>query len=215
MTLALTILSFLSYAIDPPDNGSKKKIGVIYKVVKQGAYRLGEQGAVDVLLTPDKKFLKGLAVMDEKVNPTELMKSGLQELFEMNNRTIEEIDAEYRTDNLSKFKKPNSAGVKFHKYDVRRYKDYGIDELLIVELEYGMAINYYGFIELQKWTTCAIRVELVDLNSNAVIHKRSHYKKVKVKKGWNTPPNYEPLNKAMGLTISKVLKALGSKVQLN
>ncbi|MXV37904.1 hypothetical protein GO491_04315 [Flavobacteriaceae bacterium Ap0902] len=112
------------------------------------------------------------------------------------------------------FKKPKASQANdFYKYDARKLRKYGIDELLIVHVQYGLMVNYYGMIETGKYGNCLITTQIVNLDDNTIIYENRTHKPVLIQGKWKTPPTYNNLKNAIDESIELTLEE--EKIKLN
>jgi hypothetical protein len=190
---------------------NQKKVGVIYLIDSIGVYKEGAQGLLDMALTAGKRFREPLSVIDKKINPNEDIKELYRQLFKTKGKSLKEIDYDYDIEKLTKFDKPTSE-KKFHKYDLRFLKDKGIDELLIIDAQYGLLVSYYGMIETGKMGNCRIDSEIIDLSDNSIIFKDFSNSVEKIEGDWKTPPEYENLSNSISTAIRKTIELERSKL---
>ena len=209
LVLFLVGLLFLSCVTKVPLTSdyfqNNKKVGVIYNIDTINVYREGQQGLLDMALAHGAKYKQPLAIVDKTANPYEKIRNTYQFLFNQKNKPLQHIDFEYDVKKLSKFAKPSNSDKKYHKYDLRKLKSEGIDELLIVNVKYGLLVSYYGFIETAIQGYCRINSEIVNLTDNSVIYKNFSMGKEKVRGKWKTPPNYDNLRNSIQNAIDKTL----------
>lgn len=215
LSLLIIITTISSCAVKMPlsDNyySNQKKVGVIYLIDSIGVYKEGAQGLLDMALTSGNRFKEPLSIIDKKINPNEDIKDLYRQLFKTKGKTLEEIDFDYDIEKLTKFEKPSS-DKKFHKYDLRFLKDKGIDELLIIDAQYGLLVSYYGMIETGKMGNCRIDAEIIDLSDNSIIFKDFSNSVEKIKGDWKTPPEYENLSNSISTAIKKTIELEKSKL---
>lgn len=176
IVLVLFLLSSCAVSVKLPtdyfENGNNK-VGIIYTIDTNHIYRTGNQGLLDILLTPGSKYYQ----LDERIrNDIDLndnVKDLYTQIFSKNAKDLILINiTEQELNDLPDFKKTStSSATYFHKKDLQFLKQKGIDELLIVSVKYGILIDYYGFIELSKSATCTINSEIIDLSNNQIIYK--------------------------------------------
>ncbi|TYC08432.1 hypothetical protein ES677_14470 [Bizionia gelidisalsuginis] len=191
---------------------NQKKVGVIYLIDSIGVYREGAQGLLDMALTAGKRFKEPLSIVDKKINPNNDIKDLYIQIFKTKGKPLKDIDFEYDIEKLTKFEKPSSSKKKFHKYDLRFLKDKGIDELLIVDVQYGLLVSYYGMIETGKTGNCRIDSEIIDLSDNSIVFKDFSNSVEKINGKWKTPPRYENLKNSISGAIVKTINLERSKL---
>lgn len=208
LIIALTTITSCAVKMPLSNNyfANKKKVGVIYLIDSISVYKDGPQGLLDMALTSGKKFNEPLTIVDKKINLKDDLENLYNQIFQQKGKPLIEIDFEYNIEKLKEFKKPKSSKKKFHKYDLRFLKNKGIDELFIVEAQYGLLVSYYGMIEIGKMGNCRIDSKIIDLSDNSIIFKDFSNSEKKIKGKWKTPPKYENLQNAILEAISKTLE---------
>lgn len=168
---------------------SKKKVGIVQIVDTIGMYRVGSQGLLDIAFTQGKKYMEGLGVIDEVVNPSEKIVNLYRDVLDGNGKEYK--DVEYQLFSLAQSNKINKGDCEFLK------RTMGIDELMVVKVKYGLMVQYYGFVELARYGMCNILTKIINLDDNSTIYKRKSYRIEKIKGKWKTPPQYENLRNAV------------------
>lgn len=191
---------------------NEKKVGVLYNIDTIGFYKMGSQGLLDMAMTAGKKFQEPIRVVGENYDPTMKIKELYQGIFDSKGKSMNEIDFYYDIQTMSKFEKPSSSNKKYHKFDVTSLKEKGIDELLIVNVRYGLAVSYYGFIETGYFGHCTINSEIIDLTDNSVIYKDISAINEKIKGKWETPPDYENLKNSISVAVDKTIQLENNKM---
>ena len=111
--------------------------------------------------------------MDNKIRfKIELqIKDNYKNLFKERGKSFIEIDHEkylLHSDSLPEFNKASSSKKSYYQFDLRpiknQFKDYEIDELLYVEVDYGLDYNNPMFLVETRHGYCTIKSEIVDLN---------------------------------------------------
>jgi len=190
---------------------SEKKVGIIQVTNDINIFKEGSQGLLDMALTPGNKYKEPLDIVDKEINPEIKISELYQEIFNTNNKSLKIIDATIDFDNLEKFQKPESE-KDFYKFDLRDLKTkYNIDELLLVYVNYGLLISYYGFIETGRLGYCQISSEIINLDDNSLIYKNQSISRETMKGKWNTPPQYENLTNTIKKAIDNSIQQEQSK----
>ncbi|MEM9685832.1 MAG: hypothetical protein AAF934_02800 [Bacteroidota bacterium] len=184
---------------------NNKKVGVIYNIDSISVYKQGAQGLLDMALTSGKRFREPLNIVDKTINPTEKIKNQYRNTFSQHNKSLIEIDYDYDVKKMTKFTKPSDS-KKYHKYDLRALRSNGIDEVLIINVRYGLLVSYYGMIETGKAGDCRIESEIIDLTDNSIIYKNFSVYSERIKGKWKTPPDYENLKNSIELAINNTLE---------
>lgn len=190
---------------------SEKRVGIILIKNDITTFKEGSQGALDHLLTLGNKYREPLEIVDKEINPNIIISELYQEIFKSNSKQLQTIDESINFKNLEKFQKPESEKI-FHKYDLRYLKPkLEIDELLLVNVNYGLIINYYSIIEIGRMGYCKISSEIINLDDNSIIYKNQSISKETMKGKWKTPPLYENLKNTIKKAIDNSIQQEKSK----
>lgn len=183
----------------------KNKVGIIIIQDSIAVYKAGAQGLLDMAISSGRKYKEGLNTIAKTVSPEPIIKNSIENKFSANNKEYIFINEKINIEDLSKFNTDNKVeDKKYYKYDVRHLKQkYGIDELMIVKLMYGLNIRYYGMIELGRSSTTYIFSEIINLDNNEIIFKDTYSNEIPIKGKWNEPPHYENLRNYIEQSIEK------------
>jgi hypothetical protein len=189
---------------------NQKKVGIFIVVDSIGVFQEGAQGLLDMALTPGNRFSEPLQIVDKTVNPAAKITSLYIELFKSKGKATKVLeDMEYYE--VSEFEKPKSSKLKFHNYDWRTLKSKGIDELLIVNVQYGLMVEYFGVIETNKKGSCKIDSQIINLIDNSIVFSDFSYADNRIDGKWKTPPEYENLSNAISGAIEKAIEIESEK----
>ena len=191
----------------------ESRLGILYVINELGMAKEGSQGLLDMALTPGAKYKKPLEKIEKSINTSEKVRKLYTDIFTEKGKIIIELD-DIPIKDYSKFIKPNNTGgKKYHKYDLRKIKDdYEVDELLIIDVNFGILVSYYGFIELDKNGYCNIKSELVNLQDNSYLYKNNSLTRNDIDGGWNNPPEYESLSKSINESVIECLNIEKNKL---
>ncbi len=184
---------------------NNKTVGVLFLIEDIGVYKAGAQGLLEMALTSGDRFKEALYSVDLKVNPKDDIKNAYRQLLNSKGKSFKELDFNYDTSKLTKFKSQSSSKKKFYKYDLRFLKEQGIDELLIVRAKYGILVSYYGFIETGKDGNCRIDSSIINLSDNSIIYSDFSNSTIKIQGKWKTPPKYEALTSSISSAIKNAI----------
>ena len=200
-----------------------KKVGIIYNIHPITVCEDDWTMEYGECYSPYGEYEVPLNVVDNKIRSImELqIKDNYKNLFKEKGKSFIEIDHNlYLLDSLPEFNEASSSKKSYYQFDLRPlksqyFKDYEIDELFFVEVEYGL--DYYNpfFLVETRRGYCWIKSEIVDLNDNSFIFRSwsewggtylsltNSYGRIKGR--WKTPPEYENLSNAIKSAISKSL----------
>lgn len=212
ITLYSIVLVFLltscatKLILDPGYFNTPTKVGFVFKVHDINKYRQGSQGLLDRAVTNGPKYDKPLSAVDRQVDPESEIKAFYLDHFKAQGKSLQFIDIEYDKDE-HKVYTGTRAGTKYSKTDFREYKErYDIDELLFVDVKYGVLVSYYGFIETGMEAYCGIKSEIINLTDNSLLFKDVSRGLIKIKEKWELPPDYELLTEKIDMAIKMSIK---------
>ena len=151
--LSLLALFFISCQVQVPlsaDYWTKtSKVGIMVNVNPAAKFRQGSQGLLDLALTSGDKYQPVLANIDKTMNPQQDLINMYTEILKSKGKEVILIDEKFDAKTAPKFDKSNAdKSKKYSNYDFRALKSkYGVDEVLFVNVNYGMMISYYSMIE--------------------------------------------------------------------
>lgn len=153
------------------ENGNK--VGIIYTIDTNHIQISGQQGVLDILLTPGTKYFQLIQRVRKDIDLNNDIKDLYVDIFLKKSKDLVSINiTQQEFNDLPDFNKTsNSTKTYFHKKDLQFLKQKGIDELLIVDITYGILISYYGFIEISKFAQCKINSQIIDLSNNQIIYR--------------------------------------------
>lgn len=190
---------------------NSKKVGVILQVDSIGMAKVGGQGLLDMALTPGNRFTEPLKKVEPKFNLHENLKSEIKNILNAKNKQFQFIDQKIDYQNLIKFEKPNS-NKKYSKKDFRNLKaSNNVDEILVVNVKYGILVSYYGFIELDKQGYVNIGTEIIDLTDNSLLQQENFQSVAKMNGNWKEGEEFGNLTKSIQDAIDNSISTLKTK----
>ncbi len=105
---------------------------------------------------------------------------------------VKKIEQPIDTSKLEKFS-GKSETKQFSDMDYRKFKEQGLDRLLIVSVDrVGTTRNYYGFIPTNPpQADIALRGQLVDLNTNELLWYTNDITNSPIAEPWDQPNSFE------------------------
>jgi hypothetical protein len=190
---------------------NSKRIGVVIEVNKIGVAKEGSQGLLDMALTPGDRFQEPLKQVEKQMNIKAQLQKDIASILTVCKKPFQII-----TDTIYLDDKPTYEGPdikkKYAKDDWRSVKEqFKIDEVMLVKLDYGLLVSYYGFIETGKQTFATIQTEIVDLSDNSLIEKGRIGKKAPIVGNWSEGKNYSNMKQSLDEAYGKLLNALRLK----
>lgn len=190
---------------------NSKKVGVILQVDSIGMAKVGGQGLLDMALTPGNRFTEPLKKVEPKFNLHENLKSEIKNILNAKNKQFQFIDQKIDYQNLIKFEKPNS-DKKYSKKDFRNLKaSNNVEEILVVNVKYGILVSYYGFIELDKQGYVNIGTEIIDLTDNSLLQQENFQSVAKMNGNWKKGEEFGNLTKSIQDAIDNSISTLKTK----
>jgi hypothetical protein len=181
-----------------------KKVGLIININKISVTRNGAQGVLEMVATPGNKFKEALYVIENEVNPKEKLKKMYIDIFASKGKILVFSDETLDPNKLKPFDAPDSQ-KKYSKNDFRYLKmKYNLDEILLIDVDYGMLLSYYSFAVINRQTFINIRSEIINLSDNSLFYKDNSRFIADLNKTWDTPPSYNNLKLSLEDAILNV-----------
>ena len=154
------------------------------------------------------KYKPVLDDVHQNMNPKQQLIDLYKNILSSKGKEVVLITENFDHKTATKFKKPENAGEKkFANYDFRTLKNkYGVDEVLFVDVNYGIMVSYYSMIETGRSAYIFTRSEIVNLNDNALLLGNTNIQSNVIKGKWNTPP-YENVKNNIKIIIDKTIAA--------
>jgi hypothetical protein len=113
--------------------------------------------------------------------------------------------------NMIQFNKPNS-DKKYSKKDFRDLKAaLNVDEVMYINVKYGLLVSYYGLIELEKDGYVNVVTETVDLSDNSLLQQDNFQTVAKMDGNWKKGEDYENLRNAIQGAINNAATAIRTR----
>lgn len=205
--LILTILILLiscgtKKAIMNEFYSDNKKIGIIILNEPASIHREHKGGIIDIGSTNRKKFKEPMEIINSKIDLKTQIKNFYSEYFKSKNKKIEFL----------KFNFDISKGNNEKTFTSLKNK--GINQVIIIKVEYGLLLSYYALVEIAKNGYCQINSEIHDLNNNSIIYKNTSKSIKKIKGNWKKS-EYQELTKSISLAIESSLKSEKNNFRLS
>lgn len=170
----------------------QQSIGVaVIKSAPPNATMTGSQGLLDyaINLGNAKQLITFLNKM-ELPNLAKLPDDFLAQLTArgFKAKKLEEVD----NTKLSKFSGKSTETKQYSEYDYKKYKDNGVDKLLLISIErVGTTRNYYGFIPTNApQADLAIKGQLIDLNTHELLWNTTVINNSPIPEPWDQSPSF-------------------------
>ncbi|WP_396147231.1 hypothetical protein [Flavobacterium sp.] len=190
---------------------NNKKVGIILQVDSIGMAKAGGQGLLDMALTPGNRFTEPLKKVEPKFNVKETLKAEITSILKEKNKDFVFIEQRLDYKNMIQFNKPNS-DKKYSKKDFRDLKAaLNVDEVMYINVKYGLLVSYYGLIELEKDGYVNVVTETVDLSDNSLLQQDNFQTVAKMDGNWKKGEDYENLRNAIQGAINNAATAIRTR----
>lgn len=220
ITLGLLTLFTSCHSIPMSQEYYKKpsKVGIITVVDSISITTSGSQGLLDIAISSGRKYREALQSIQLDLSSSELITAEIIKRFEAINKTVTVLETDYTLKQFSedypayKTRKPNEK--RPYKLDLRKIKsDYDLDEIIVIETNYGLALGYYGAIEISRDAFSQVTVSVVDLSYNTLLFNEVQLNTGKIQGNWKTPPLYENLQTSVQKAIDENTKKTLDKIE--
>lgn len=217
LLLLVSIITILgSCATKVPMNQSffsDKKVGIMVSVDSISTLKAGSQGLLDMAISSGRKYKEALQYASTIVKPKEAFQEVITNNLSAKNKPFIIVDDKINFTEFAKFSKSeDSSNNKYYKHDLRSLKDkYGVDEMIIVNIKYGLQISYYGMIETGKAGNVIVYTDVVNLNDNSIYYKDYDQSLVNLKGKWDVSPDYKNLTTTIQAAVDDVLTKYKTK----
>jgi hypothetical protein len=177
-----------------------KKVGIIILNEPANIHREHKGGLVDIGSTNRERFIEALKIINNRVDLKSQIENFYSEYFNSKNKKTEFLKMNF---DISK-------NEQIHK----SLKGKGINQVIIVKVEYGLLLSYYNLLEIAKNGYCQINSEILDLDNNSVIYKNTSKSIKKIKGNWKKS-EYQELTKSISLAIESAIKSEKNKFRLS
>lgn len=174
---------------------NEKKVGVVIQVDSINRFKEGAQGLLDMAISSGAKYKDALSYIGTQVNPEPHFRNSVIGKLDSKNKSYIFIEDKIDLASFAKFDKPEKdSKIKYFSKDIRSLKDkYNVDQLIIVNVRYGLTIGYYSMIETGRGGSSYVSTDIIDLENNTILYKDLFVKTISFSGKWNTPPYYEKL----------------------
>lgn len=171
----------------------------------------GAQGLLDMAISSGRKYKDPLKSIEKNINPKENTKLFLERVLNSKNKKYEFIDFVYKPKDFENFNYTSNESEYYFKKDLRALKNkLNVDELMFVNVNYGIMIDYYGAIEIGKQGYNATTISVVDLNDNKILFQDNVTSTENLKGKWNVAP-FENMQNTINKANQKSIETLNTK----
>lgn len=209
--LSLIFLVFTSCNVQMPVSkeylAKPSRVGVYINSNPAQKYREGAQGLLDLALTSGDKYTPLLKIAEENYDPKVEMEQMYSDILSSKGKEVVLISEKFDPKTAPKFKGEKVEGKKYFNYDFRDLKSkYNVDEIIFVNLMWGVQVSYYSMIETGRSGFANFDTKIVNLDDNSLYLSNTNVQLVPIKGKWNTPPNYEIAEKAIKEALDRGLE---------
>jgi len=212
--LAICLSSCVTKVPMDPSFYNENKVGVIVQVDSINRFKEGAQGLLDMAISSGAKYKEALSHIGTQVDPEPIFKDAILNKLDKKNKSYIFIEDKIDLTSFSKFDKPESdSKVKYYAKDLRSLKaKYNVDQLVVINVKYGLTIGYYSMIETGKGGSSYVTTEVIDLQNNAILYRDTYVKTVPFRGKWDTPPHYERLKENIDQAVSQSVLEFENKM---
>ncbi|HEY8118152.1 MAG TPA: hypothetical protein VIE91_02820 [Methylophilaceae bacterium] len=157
------------------------------------AFMTGNMGLLDIII--NKGNAKNLIAHLEKLELPRLQQVSADFATQLQARgfNVKKIDQPIDPESMSKFSGQSSETIQYSQLDYRKYKEQGIDRLLVISVDrVGTTRNYYGFIPTNPpQANLLIKGQLIDLNTNQLLWFTTVTNNSPIPEPWDQAPTFE------------------------
>ena len=191
--------------------GNSTKVGILMVVDSANVTKKGAQGLLDMAISSGRKYKDPLKSIEKNINPKENTKLFLERVLNSKNKKYEFIDFVYKPKDFENFNYTSNESEYYFKKDLRALKNkLNVDELMFVNVNYGIMIDYYGAIEIGKQGYNATTISVVDLNDNKILFQDNVTSTENLKGKWNVAP-FENMQNTINKANQKSIETLNTK----
>jgi hypothetical protein len=183
------------------------KVGLFVNVNDPAKFRKGSQGLLDLALTSGDKYAPPLLKVNEKLNPKDSLVNMYTNILSVKGKEVVLISDTFNAKTAEKFKGTKVDGKKYSDYDFTYLKNkYGVDEVLFVNLNWGLMISYYGMIEIGRESFCYFDTRLVNTTDNSLYLANDNSKYTMLKGKWDVKPEYENVVSTVKISLNEAIE---------
>lgn len=189
-----------------------KKVGIIINIDSIAVAKAGGQGVLDIVLTPGNRFMEPLKEIEPRINLTEKIESEISDILKFYKKPFVFLQEDFDVNQLDDFNEKKS-GKTYRAKDFRNFKSsHDVDEIMYINVVYGILVSYYGMIEIGKDGFANMQIETIDLDDNSLMQREGYRTTSKIKGNWKKGEDYENLTSAIQEAVDKAVKSLDTKI---
>lgn len=185
--------------------------GVLVMVYDISLVQEGARGVLDMALTSGNRFKIVLDTIAPNFYFNDQVKSEISKKLKEKGKAFKFLPDDFEITSLDRFKKPANSKLEYSAYDFGPLKEtYGVDEVMVVWVRYGMVVGYYGMIETGKDGFAMIDTEIIRVDKNSLLAKEHVQSLGKMKGNWKKD-NYSNLINAINNATNRTIEKWKSK----
>lgn len=187
-------VSYKPFTKDYYENG--KKVGILIVVHNASMKSRAYNGASSILSKPQKKYREAIQVVQDNINTDELIKKPFEAIFKYSfkNKDYMVLPDTINLDIFETFKGEKERKVPYFRKDVRSLKKkYSVDEILFIDVNYGLEVQHSGLIEAERKCYCDIFTRIISTEDNQVYYSDISLEDYDIIGKWKTPPGYKEI----------------------
>lgn len=190
---------------------NNKKVGIILQVDSISVAKAGSQGLLDMAIAHGSRFKEPLQKVAPKIEISQPLKNQITKILQAKNKQFTFVEDKVDYNSLLDFEKTNS-DKKYSKKDFRKFKlANNVDEILYINVRYGLLVSYYGVIETGKQGYSNINTEIVDLDDNSLLQRETIQTMSTIDGNWKDGDDYANLKTAIQNAVNNSITELNYK----
>jgi hypothetical protein len=168
---SLTLLSCNAYMPFDKKFYGNTKTGILILVDSIEFARSGSQGLLDYAVTPGGDYKTVIRNSKDKIfDIKNYIGDSLMEVFNSKQKKYILIKEKFKKNTFTKLQK--GLGTGYYESNISVLKSsLDIDELLIIKLKNGLNVDYYGFIEIGKYTFSDINAKIIRVSDSYIMYE--------------------------------------------
>lgn len=183
------------------------KVGIFVNVNDPQKFREGSQGLLDLAVTSGDKYQPLLDLVKKEINFKNELINIYTETLKARGKEVVVIDEKFDPKTAEKYKGDKEESKKYFNYDMRYLKEkYGVDDVVFVNVNWGVMISYYSMVETGRTGYASISNRVINLKDNSLYFSNDNSQVDVIKGKWNTPPNYDNAKGRIQEAVNKAIE---------
>ncbi|MGS4344909.1 hypothetical protein ACKUSY_04730 [Myroides odoratus] len=165
----------------------------------------GSQGLLDMAVTPQTKYKEAINLLNTTYTSSivDSIKEECKKIYDYTGKKYIILD---HVNSL-----PTMRVGDDEELDYQRIKEkYNVDQVQEIWCMYGVTINYYGFVETDKYTFVTINSTITDIEKQEKIHQYNKNNKSQLKRKWKDN-DYAIFKESLNNNIKLALREFNSQ----